>query len=117
MGHGTDVCDLLRTRVAYRCPDTRFGTARKNGLPQMTFPPRTAAVRGRGFGITPSMEDPFMRGKRYTRQQIIATLREVDSGRSVAQKCRHDNVAEATIGAGGLGTVAWTRRRCAGWKS
>jgi putative transposase len=38
-----------------------------------------------------------MKGKRYTEEQILRILKEVDSGKSVAEVCRQYNVAEATV--------------------
>jgi len=37
------------------------------------------------------------RGKRYTDEQIIRILREVESGTAVAQVCRNYGVSEATV--------------------
>jgi putative transposase len=38
-----------------------------------------------------------MKGKRYTQEQIIRILREVENGKSVAEICRQYGVSEATI--------------------
>jgi putative transposase len=38
-----------------------------------------------------------MKGKRYTEEQILRILKEVDSGKSVAEVRRQYNVAEATV--------------------
>ena len=38
-----------------------------------------------------------MKGKRYTEEQILRILREVESGKSVVEVCRQYNVAEATV--------------------
>ncbi len=38
-----------------------------------------------------------MKGKRYSEEQIIRVLKEVDSGKSVAQVCREQGVSEQTI--------------------
>jgi len=38
-----------------------------------------------------------MRGKRYSEEQIIRILREVESGKSVAQVCREQGVSEQTV--------------------
>jgi putative transposase len=37
-----------------------------------------------------------MRGKRYTREEKIRILREVDGGRSVREVCQEKNISEAT---------------------
>ncbi len=42
-------------------------------------------------------EDPFMKGKRYSEEQIIRILREVEAGKSVAQVCREQGVSEQTV--------------------
>ena len=42
------------------------------------------------------MEDRIMR-KRYTEEQIIGILREVESGTSIAEVCRQYGVSEATV--------------------
>jgi putative transposase len=38
-----------------------------------------------------------MKGKRYTEEQIIRILKEVESGKSVAQVCREQGVSEQTV--------------------
>lgn len=38
-----------------------------------------------------------MKGKRYSEEQIIRVLKEVESGKSVAQVCREQGVSEQTI--------------------
>lgn len=38
-----------------------------------------------------------MKSKRYTEEQILRILKEVESGKSVAEVCRQYNVAEATV--------------------
>ena len=38
-----------------------------------------------------------MKGKRYTEEQIIKILKEIENGKSVAEVCREYNVAEATV--------------------
>ena len=38
-----------------------------------------------------------MKSTRYTEEQIIRILQEVESGKAVASVCRHYNVAEATL--------------------
>lgn len=38
-----------------------------------------------------------MKGKRYSEEQIIRILKEVESGKSVAQVCRENGVAEQTV--------------------
>ena len=38
-----------------------------------------------------------MKGKRYSEEQIIRILREVESGKSVAQVCREQGVSEQTV--------------------
>ena len=38
-----------------------------------------------------------MKGKRYTEEQIIKILKEIESGKTVAEVCRKYNVAEATV--------------------
>lgn len=37
------------------------------------------------------------KGKRYTEEQIIAILNEVESGKSVSQVCRDKGVSEQTV--------------------
>jgi putative transposase len=43
------------------------------------------------------MEDSFMKSKRYTEEQILRILREVESGKSVAKTCRKYNVSESAV--------------------
>jgi putative transposase len=43
------------------------------------------------------MEDPFMKRKRYTEEQIIRILSEVESGQTVAETCRKYNVSESAV--------------------
>lgn len=38
-----------------------------------------------------------MKSKRYTEEQIIGILRQVESGKAVAEVCRQYNVSEATV--------------------
>ena len=38
-----------------------------------------------------------MKRKRYTEEQIIRILKEVDSGKSVAEVCRKQGVSEQTV--------------------
>jgi len=38
-----------------------------------------------------------VKGNRYTDEQIIRILGEVERGRSIAEVCRHYGVAEATV--------------------
>ena len=38
-----------------------------------------------------------MKGKRYTEEQIVHILKEVDGGKSVAQVCREYGVSEPTV--------------------
>ena len=40
------------------------------------------------------MEDPSMKGKRYSEEQIIRILREAEAGKTVAQVCREHGVSE-----------------------
>ena len=42
-------------------------------------------------------EDSFMKGKRYSEEQIIRILKEVESGKSVALVCREQGVSEQTV--------------------
>ena len=46
-----------------------------------------------------------MKRKRYSEEQIIRILREIDSGKSVAQACREYN---------GAASKGWTKHSCAG---
>jgi putative transposase len=43
------------------------------------------------------MEDTFMKSKRYTEEQILRILQEIESGKTVAETCRKYSVAEATV--------------------
>ena len=38
-----------------------------------------------------------MKGKRYTEEQIIRILKEIETGKSVAETCRKHNVSENTV--------------------
>lgn len=38
-----------------------------------------------------------MKGKRYTEEQIIRILKEVESGKKIAQVCREQGVSEQTV--------------------
>ena len=38
-----------------------------------------------------------MKGKRYSEEQIIRILKEVESGKEVAQVCREEGVSEQTV--------------------
>jgi putative transposase len=38
-----------------------------------------------------------VKGKRYTEQQIIRILQEIDGGQTVAETCRQYGVSEATV--------------------
>ncbi len=38
-----------------------------------------------------------MKGKRYSEEQIIRILKEVESGKSVAQICREEGISEQTV--------------------
>ena len=38
-----------------------------------------------------------MKGKRYTEEQIIKILKEIEAGNTVTDTCRKYNVAEATV--------------------
>jgi len=42
-------------------------------------------------------EDPLMKSRRYSEEQIVRILGEIGSGRSVAETARQYGVAEATI--------------------
>jgi putative transposase len=39
-------------------------------------------------------EDPIMKGKRYTEEQIIRILKEAESGKTVSEVCRQYGVSE-----------------------
>jgi len=43
------------------------------------------------------MEDTFMKRKRYTEEQILRLIREVESGKTVAETCRKYNVSESAV--------------------
>ena len=43
------------------------------------------------------MENRVMKKKRYTEEQIIGILREVESGTGIAEVCRRYAVSEATV--------------------
>jgi putative transposase len=43
------------------------------------------------------MEDPFMKRKRYTEEQIIRILREIESGQTVAETCRKYGASESAV--------------------
>ena len=38
-----------------------------------------------------------VKGKRYTEQQIVRILQEIDGGQTVAETCRQYGVSEATV--------------------
>jgi len=42
-------------------------------------------------------EDSFVKGKRYSDEQIIRILKAVESGRSVAEVCREHGVSEQPV--------------------
>jgi putative transposase len=42
-------------------------------------------------------EDPFMKGTRYSEEQIIRILKRVESGESIAKVCRAQGVSEQTV--------------------
>jgi putative transposase len=42
-------------------------------------------------------ETALMKGKRYTEEQIIKILKEIEVGNTVAEVCRKYNVAEGTV--------------------
>jgi putative transposase len=42
-------------------------------------------------------EDPGMKGKRYTTEDKIRTLREADSGKAIVDICREKNLSEVTF--------------------
>jgi|TARA_B110000196_G_C21072078_1_gene628001 putative transposase len=42
-------------------------------------------------------EDSFMKGKRYSEEQIIRILKLVESGESIAKVCREHGVSEPTV--------------------
>jgi putative transposase len=50
-----------------------------------------------------------MKSKRYTEEQIIRILQEVESGNPVATVCRQYGVSEATVHRGAASTRGWTR--------
>jgi len=43
------------------------------------------------------LEDPSMKGKRYTEEQIIRILREAEAGKPVSQVCREHGVSEQSF--------------------
>ena len=43
------------------------------------------------------MEDTFMKRKRYTEEQILRLIREIESGKTVAETCRKYNVSESAV--------------------
>ena len=42
-------------------------------------------------------ETLIVKGKRYSEQQIVRILQEIDGGRTVAEMCRQYGVSEATV--------------------
>ena len=42
-------------------------------------------------------EDPLMKGKRYSEEQIIRILKRVESGESIAKVCRAQGVSKQTV--------------------
>jgi putative transposase len=42
-------------------------------------------------------ERTLMKGKRYTEEQILKILKEIEAGNTVAEVCRKYNVAEGTV--------------------
>ncbi|MDY0392144.1 MAG: transposase [Candidatus Bipolaricaulis sp.] len=48
-----------------------------------------------------------MKGKRYTEEQIVRILREVESGTPILEACRKPKSI-----AGGASTEGWTRLSC-----
>jgi putative transposase len=42
-------------------------------------------------------EDPGMKGKRYTTEDKIRTLREADGGKAIIDICREKNLSEVTF--------------------
>ena len=42
-------------------------------------------------------EDPGMKGKRYTTEDKIRTLREADGGKAIVDICREKNLSEVTF--------------------
>ncbi len=60
-----------------------------------------------------------MKSTRYTEEQIIRILQEVESGKAVVAVCRQYNLSEATVIAGAASIETWTRGLCGGsgnWK-
>ena len=62
-----------------------------------------------------------MARKRYTPEEIIQVLREVEihtsQGKRVAEAVKQQGIAEQTYTAGGVSMAGWTRARCGGSKS
>ncbi len=64
----------------------------------MTLPRETVPHGARGSRRMYTVkEDPLLKGKRYTEEQIAHMLGEVESGGSVAQASRQYGVLEGTI--------------------
>jgi putative transposase len=43
------------------------------------------------------MEDSFMKRKRYSQEQVIKILQEIEAGKTVTETCRQYQVSEATV--------------------
>ncbi len=56
-----------------------------------------------------------MKGKRYTEQQIVRILQEIDGGKTVAETCRQYGVGPRPQSiVGSRSTGAWRKVNCAG---